>query len=54
MEWLNRLSKERTFNAIIGGHKIRITSDVIDDEIPLLLSKHSMKEGDNQIDLSNG
>ena len=52
MEWLNRLPKERTFHAIIGGQKIQITSDVIDDEIRLLLSKHSMK-GDTQIDLSN-
>ena len=45
--------KRKNFPAIIGGQKIRITSDVIDGEIPLLLNKHSMKEADTQIDLSN-
>ena len=41
------------FPAMIDGKKIRITSDVIDGEIPLLLSKHSMKQADTQIDFSN-
>lgn len=45
--------KRKNFPAMIGGQKIRITSDVIDGEIPLLLNKHLMKEADTQTDLSD-
>ena len=38
---------------MIGRQKIQITSDVIDSEISLLLSKDSMKQTDSQIDFSN-
>ena len=45
--------KRVTFPAMIVGQKIQFTSDVIDGEISLLLSKQSMKQADTQIDFSN-
>ena len=49
---LNRPSRVN-FPSMIGRQKIQITSDVIDSEISLLLSKDSMKQTDSQIDFSN-
>ena len=42
-----------SFPAPISGQKIRMTSDVINSEIPLLLSKHLMQQAAIKIDFSN-
>ena len=38
---------------VIGNRSIKIATDVIDEDIPLLLSKKSLKKGRSQIDFSN-
>ena len=42
-----------TFPAIICGKNVKIKAQVIDDEIPLLISKQSMKDAKMIIDFSN-
>ena len=39
--------------ATLGDIKVNIETDVIDEDIPLLLSKDSMKKADTKIDFSN-
>ena len=50
---VKKVIKRVIFPAMIVGQKIQFTSDVIDGEISLLLSKHSMKHADTQIDFYN-
>lgn len=42
-----------TFPVVIGNIKASVTADVIDYDIPLLLSKESMKRGNTKIDFSS-
>ena len=42
-----------TIPATIGGQKVSIRTDIVKEEIPLLLSKESMKKANNHIDFAN-
>ena len=42
-----------TFPAVLGSTKVLISSDVVDTEIPLLLSKATMKKAKTIIDFEN-
>ena len=43
-----------TFRAKIEGEHINIQSDILDNDIPLLFSKSSMKKADMKINFQNG